>query len=196
VWNIYKENQCVFKFGGEGGEGDDDEKEGEEGVDRGAQGGVGGHGDEEEEEEHEDEEQEECAAEVVEGAGDGFEEAWLSQRRRCQNSSSEDGNWSAVGPSPPLGVITTSSPCTWRVYWAGLMFCCRSTCSVKLESLEASLRYLSTRHCWSLARLSLTAVASSSLCRSSSSCESLRDRQLCAAILFLPRRLMSRQRLS
>ena len=89
MWNIYKENQCVFKFGGEGGEGDDDEKEGEEGVDRGAQGGVGGHGDEEEEEEHEDEEQEECAAEVVEGAGDGFEEAWLSQRRRCQNSSSD-----------------------------------------------------------------------------------------------------------
>ena len=36
---IYKENQCVFKFGGEGGEGDD-EKEGEEGVERGAQGDV------------------------------------------------------------------------------------------------------------------------------------------------------------
>ena len=87
---IYKENQWVFIFGGEGGEGDDDENEGEEGVERGAQGGVGGHGDEEEEEEeHEEEEQEECVAEAVEGAGDGFEEAWLSQRRRCQNSSSD-----------------------------------------------------------------------------------------------------------
>ena len=70
---IYKENQCVFKFGGEGGEGDD-EMEGEEGVERGAQGGVGGHGEEEEEEEQE-EEQEECVAEVVGGVRDVFEEA-------------------------------------------------------------------------------------------------------------------------
>ena len=82
---IYEENQCVFKFGGEEGEGDD-EKEGEEGVERAAQGGVGGHGEEEEEEEEQEEEQEAYVAEVVEG--DVFEEASLSQRRRCQNSSS------------------------------------------------------------------------------------------------------------
>ena len=67
------------------------EKEGEEGVERAAQGGVGGHGEEEEEEEQE-EEQEVYVAEEVEGVGDVFEEASLSQRRRCQNSSSDQRN--------------------------------------------------------------------------------------------------------
>ena len=80
----------MFKFGGEGGEGDD-EKEGEEGVERAAQGGVGGHGEEDEEEEQE-EEHDVYVAEEVEGVGDVFGEASLNQRRRCQNSSSDQKN--------------------------------------------------------------------------------------------------------
>ena len=85
---VQEENQCELKFVGEGGE-SEDEKEGEEGVERAAQGGVGG-GDEEVEEEEQEEEQEAYVVEEVEGVGDVFEEASLNQRRRCQNSSSDE----------------------------------------------------------------------------------------------------------